>query len=144
MYPLKMMLNLSNNVISGYGIKLGKEKTMVALFRISVLQVFLFLIISFLPQNVIAQPFGMLSQQGRHESQKQVLSSSGGRFVFGQISDSAKDQFMLDTYTGRLWKISERGDIGTFLKSIPYSNSDGTHSHVPEKLPDSASEKPVK
>jgi len=113
-------------------------------FRISVLQVSLFLIIPFLPQNVIAQPFGMLSQQGRDESQKQILSSSGGRFVFGQVSDSAKDQFMLDTYTGRLWKISERGDVGTFLKSIPYSNSDGKHSPVPEKLPDSVYGKPAK
>ena len=139
-----MMLNLSNNVISVYWIKLEKEKIMVALFRSSVSQVFLFLIISFLPQNVIAQPFGMLSQQGRHESQKQVLSSSGGRFVFGQISDSAKDQFMLDTYTGRLWKISERGDIGTFLKNIPYSNADGKYSPVPEKLPDLANGKPAK
>jgi hypothetical protein len=138
------MLNLSNNVISTHWIKLGEEKIMVTLFRISVLKVSLFLIISFLPQNVIAQPFGMLSQQDRHESQKQVLSSSGGRFVFGQVSDSAKDQFMLDTYTGRLWKISERGDIGTFLKSIPYSNSDGKLSHVPEKLPDSANEKTTK
>ena len=92
----------------------------------------------------MAQPFGMLSQQGRQESQKQVLSSSGGRFVFGQISDSAKDQFMLDTCTGRLWKISERGDIGTFLKSIPYSNSGGTYSPVPEELMDLADEKSKK
>ena len=117
---------------------------MTAPFRIFLLQVALFLMISFLPQNVIAQSFGMLSQQGRNESQKQVLSSSGGRFVFGQISNSEKDQFMLDTYTGRLWKISERGDIGTFLKSIPYSNADGKYSPVPEKLPHSENGKPAK
>ena len=117
---------------------------MATLLKIFLFQVFLFLTMHFLHQNVMAQPFGMLSQQGRQESQRQVLSSLGGRFVFGQISNSAKDQFMLDTYTGRLWKISERGDVGTFLKSIPYSNSGGTYTPVPEKLPDSAEEKAAK
>lgn len=34
-----------------------------------------------------------------------VLSSSTGRFVFGQISDYKSDQFMLDTQTGRVWQI---------------------------------------
>ena len=28
-----------------------------------------------------------------------TLSSPNGRFVFGQISDSSKDQYMLDTWT---------------------------------------------
>jgi len=28
-----------------------------------------------------------------------VLSAAGGRFVFGQISDAGKDQFILDTLT---------------------------------------------
>jgi hypothetical protein len=32
-----------------------------------------------------------------------VLSATGGRYVFGQISDSRRDQYMLDTQTGRLW-----------------------------------------
>lgn len=34
-----------------------------------------------------------------------VLSAEGGRYVFGQISDARRDQFMLDTATGRLWRV---------------------------------------
>jgi len=86
--------------------------------------------------NICAQPFGILSPQGKQESQKQVLSSPRGRFVFGQISDSSKDQFMLDTLTGCLWRISERGDIGKFLRSVPYCNSEGKCSVLPEKIID--------
>ena len=90
---------------------------------------------------VWAQPFGILSPQGQQESQKQILSSPNGRFVFGQISESGKDQFMLDTLTGRLWRIAERGDIGMHLTSIPYCNSDGKCSTLPEKITDSKQSK---
>lgn len=34
-----------------------------------------------------------------------VLSSSGGRFVFGQVSEYRRDQYMIDTQTGRLWQM---------------------------------------
>lgn len=34
-----------------------------------------------------------------------MLGSPGGRFVFGQISDARRDQFMVDTQTGRLWQV---------------------------------------
>lgn len=34
-----------------------------------------------------------------------VLSSQGGRYVFGQISRMREDQFMLDTQTGQLWQM---------------------------------------
>lgn len=37
---------------------------------------------------------------------QKVISSTDGRFVFGQINDFRRDQFLLDTKTGRLWKIS--------------------------------------
>ena len=33
-----------------------------------------------------------------------VLSAAGGRFVFGQISEYRRDQYLLDTLTGRLWR----------------------------------------
>jgi hypothetical protein len=55
-----------------------------------------------------AQP----AAQGAHGA----LSSSNGRYVFGQISEFRKDQFMLDTQTGRLWQIVQMG----------YKNADGT------------------
>ena len=32
-----------------------------------------------------------------------TLSAPGGRYVFGQISESRRDQYLLDTQTGRLW-----------------------------------------
>lgn len=63
------------------------------------------------------------------ESAPKVLSASGGRYVFGQISDFRRDQYMLDTQTGRLWKLTIRktkSADGTdlefeFLDHIPYS-----------------------
>jgi hypothetical protein len=61
-----------------------------------------------------------------------VLSAAGGRFVFGQISDSGKDQFMLDTLTGRLWRIGESSDVGMHLRPIPYRMEDGKYSPSPE------------
>ncbi len=85
-----------------------------------------------------AQPFGVMSSQGPQRPQNQVLSSPIARFVFGQVSDSSKDQFMLDTRTGRLWRISERGDIGMFLTIVPYCDSEGKCQNLPEQTPDSA------
>jgi len=61
-----------------------------------------------------------------------VLSSAGGRFVFGQISDSSKDQFMLDTDTGRLWRVSETSDIGLHLRGVPYKTSEGKYTPFPD------------
>ena len=43
------------------------------------------------------------------------LSAPGGRFVFGQISTLGRDQFMLDTQTGRLWQFV----CGRFNKEEP-------------------------
>lgn len=66
-----------------------------------------------------------------------VLSSAGGRYVFGQISGYGRHQFMLDTQTGRLWrmvcaKLGEKqpGDVVTpcdlhALDPQPYLNSQG-------------------
>ena len=89
--------------------------------------------------NTYAQPFGMMSQQPQKEPQHRLLSSANGRFVFGQISDSNKDQFMLDTFTGRLWRIAESGAIGIFLRTVPYRTKDGECSALPGNLSDSES-----
>lgn len=83
------------------------------------------------PAVVCAQPFEIMSKKGAQESQQQILSSSNGRFVFGQISNSDKDKFMLDTTTGRLWRIGESGAIGLFLKPVPYRDDNGTCSMLP-------------
>ena len=68
--------------------------------------------------------------------QQKVLVSSSGRFVFGQISEYRRDQFMLDTQTGRLWQIVTRkaknpdgsdapGDGYAILDSVPYADING-------------------
>lgn len=49
---------------------------------------------------------------------QKTLSSQDGRYVFGQVSDFRRDQFLLDTRTGRMWKLSYETD-----KDRP--NSDG-------------------
>ena len=70
--------------------------------------------------DVSAQPFGIGSSQGEQNNINSVLRSESGRYVFGQLSDSKRDIFMLDTKTGRLWRVAESGGIGLFLKTVPY------------------------
>jgi hypothetical protein len=75
--------------------------------------------------------FGLGAQQGQQRPERSVLSSSTGRYVFGQISDSGKDQFMLDTQTGRVWRVSESSEVGMFLSPVPYKTGEGKYSFLP-------------
>jgi hypothetical protein len=84
-------------------------------------------------QIVFAQGFGMLSQPVPEQKSYPCLAAGGGRYVFGQISDSSKDQFMLDTLTGRLWRIAETGTVGLFLQSVPYKDEKNDYHVLPEK-----------
>jgi len=86
-----------------------------------------------LPGITFAQPFGL--QKSIMKKNYGMLSSPNGRFVFGQISDSSKDQYMLDTQTGRLWRMTENSQVGKFLLPIPYQIKDGTYSALPEQSP---------
>ncbi|MFH0786970.1 MAG: hypothetical protein V2B13_05050 [Pseudomonadota bacterium] len=43
---------------------------------------------------------------------------------------------MLDTFTGRLWRISETGEVGLFLSPVPYRISKGKYSPLPENVSD--------
>jgi len=79
------------------------------------------------------QGFGLSSPEPQAMPEEKVLSSGAGRYVFGQISSSTKDQFMLDTLTGRLWRVAESGDVGIYLRSVPYRSDDGKCSPVPEE-----------
>jgi len=74
--------------------------------------------------------------------QQKVLSSSNARYVFGQISEYRRDQYMLDTQTGRLWQIVTRkgknpdgseapGDGFLILDPVPYSDINGKLDLVP-------------
>jgi hypothetical protein len=94
--------------------------------------------------NINAQPLGFGSQQPQQQSEQKLLSSANGRFVFGQISNSSKDQFMLDTFTGRLWRIAESGAIGIFLRTVPYLTKAGEHTPLPENILDSGSKEAEK
>ena len=103
----------------------------------------LFLVVLFGAMAVSAQPLSFGSSQ-KEQSKSRVLSSTTGRFVFGQISNSGKDQFMLDTATGRLWQIGETGKIGVFLKSIPYRNEKGECTLLPDEISGPAPKKTKK
>ena len=84
--------------------------------------------------------FGLGGTPPQQKIEPKSLSSENGRFVFGQISASSKDKFMLDTWSGRLWRIAESGEVGLFLRAVPYRLGDGEYAPLPKKLPDSRHE----
>lgn len=100
------------------------------------------LIIFFGSFDAYAQ-FG-LGQQYRERAEPKSLSAPGGRYVFGQISESDKDKFMLDTHTGRLWQIAESGEVGLFLREVPYRIGDGKYEPLPKRLTESESKEAAK
>ncbi|MBW1803708.1 MAG: hypothetical protein JRJ85_23620 [Deltaproteobacteria bacterium] len=103
----------------------------------------LFALLLFCPGKADAQ-LGLMSQKPQPAPRYEVLSSKSGRFVFGQISGSSKDQFMLDTLTGRLWRIAESGDVGLYLREVPYRTGKETYDPVPgdaAQKPEEASKK---
>lgn len=84
--------------------------------------------------KVHGQPFGLSSSRSDIVKEHRILCSEYGRYVFGQISDSSKDQFMLDTYTGRLWRIAVTSDVGIHLTPVPYKIKEGKYSPLPPPL----------
>ena len=58
-----------------------------------------------------------------------VLSSPPGRFVFGQLSQYASATYLLDTQTGRLWRMvstkTSDGSALEALQSIPFIADSG-------------------
>jgi hypothetical protein len=111
--------------------------------KIFVMVVALPTLVIFGSKGVWAQPFGFGSSQDE-ESQQKILMSENGRFVFGQISDSSKDQFMLDTFSGRLWRIAESGEIGIFLRTVPYHIEKGEYTPLPGDISESKPKKAEK
>lgn len=65
-----------------------------------------------------------------------ALGAAGGRYVFGQISDARRDQYMLDTQTGRVWLMacSQRDSTSnctsTVLQPVLYVDINGTNYSV--------------
>jgi hypothetical protein len=113
---------------------MGKHVAIIAIL------IALFSFLFFSPLSVDAQ-FGFTPQQVPQKSQQAVLSTAQGRFAFGQVSDSSEDKFMLDTFTGRLWRLGKRTDIGLCLTAVPYRSEDGECSPTPEMIPNPESGK---
>jgi hypothetical protein len=109
-----------------------------------IIMIALSLLVLFGPKIAFAQPLGIMGSQGQKQIQYESLSSVNGRFVFGQISNSGKDQFMLDTITGRLWRISESGTIGIFLKPVQYRTGEKHYSDHPGRVSDVKPKMPKK
>jgi len=107
---------------------MGKHVTIIAIL------IALFSFLLFSPLSTEAQ-FGFTPKQVQQKSHQVLLSTAQGRFAFGQVSDSSEDKFMLDTFTGRLWRLNKRTDIGICLTVIPYRSNDGKCSPLPEKIP---------
>lgn len=68
-----------------------------------------------------------------------VMAAPGGRYVFGQISNGRRDQFMLDTQTGQLWQLvcmhSAQGEPAcsrTTLQAVQYQE---TPDLAPQQTP---------
>jgi hypothetical protein len=74
--------------------------------------------------------------------QQKTLASPGGRYIFGQVSDFRSDQYMLDTQTGRLWRVvlrpakgadgSDAGGSFPVLDVVPYVGTDNKISVTPQ------------
>lgn len=70
------------------------------------------------------------------EGDNKVLGTSDGRYVFGQISGSSRDQFMLDVKTGCLWRlVVGKNTKNPFLFPVTYAVKTGKFQAGPEKNP---------
>ena len=107
---------------------MGKHITIIAI------PIALFSFLLFSPLSAEAQ-FGFTPKQVQKKSHQAILSTTQGRFAFGQVSESSEDKFMLDTFTGRLWRLTKRTDVGLCLIVIPYHSNDGKCSSLPTKIP---------
>lgn len=76
-----------------------------------------------------------------HAESGTALSAAGGRYAFGQISDARRDQFMLDTQTGRLWLMtctqrdSTNNCTSTALQPVLYVDIGGANFSMTPQAP---------
>ena len=74
-----------------------------------------------------------LSAQTRDvEPTRPMLGVEGGRYVLGQIGTGRKDQYLLDTKTGRVWHFVETKDGALILEWVPIVQSNGVAANCPE------------
>lgn len=63
-----------------------------------------------------------------------TLSTSSGRYVFGQVNHIRADQFMLDTKTGRLWHLGYMKDNRPILEPVKYFDYENVVPGEPAEL----------
>jgi len=77
-----------------------------------------------------ALPFG--STADAQSSNQPAVLGGNGRFVFGQINEYNADQYMLDTATGRLWRLVDTADgNSSVLEMVPYALPEGRSQPLP-------------
>ena len=75
-----------------------------------------------------------IAQDFQVSSSGQVLAASNGRYVFGQVSSFRRDQYLLDTQTGRLWQIVEDEEHRNKLQPVPFVQALGDEAFIPDPL----------
>ena len=54
-----------------------------------------------------------------------VLSSPAGRWVYGQVGPNRADQFLLDTQSGRMWRMVLAKESLMLLEPVPFADQEG-------------------
>lgn len=67
-----------------------------------------------------------------NSSNAKVLGTDTGRYVFGQISDFRSDQFLMDTETGRLWRLVVDEKDNPKMEPVPIMQIRGEKGFTPE------------
>jgi hypothetical protein len=71
-------------------------------------------------------------------SQQANISSTNGRYAIGQISQSRQDQFVLDTQTGRVWRVTCKVANAPLcerfvLKAVGYGDETDSETVLPDE-----------
>lgn len=90
--------------------------------------------------------FGAIAHAEVPEAPGTVLSTAGGRYVFGQVSSARRDQFMLDTQTGQLWQLvclhAAQGEPPCSKVTLVAVQYQATPDLTPEVTPQPATPRP--
>ena len=65
------------------------------------------------------------SVQAQEAPRRPALASTNGRFVLGQIGDYVSSQYLIDTFTGRVWEVvnmtdSKGNTTGSALRQVKF------------------------
>ena len=85
---------------------------------------------------LLALPIAVFAQESVKVKppRQKILSSSNGRYVFGQTSDFRTDQFLLDTQTGRLLQLVVDKEGNNKLQPVPFIQIWGGEAYIPDPM----------